>query len=158
MSTIGRRQTRQRRQRGQSLVEFSVVLIPFLFILMGVVDLGRGIYVYNSVSQAAREIARAASVHPCTGTGCADISDSTQTTAVKNTQKGLIPGLTDAGITSSCTDINDADVPLAECSGAYYVKVTVSVPFSVLTPLVSMVAPTTMTSTSHIQISTSRTN
>jgi Flp pilus assembly protein TadG len=149
---------RRRRQRGQALVEFSLALIPFLFILMAVVDLGRGIYVYNSVSQAAREIARSASVHPCTDTGCADISSSTQTTAVKSTQKGLIPGLTDSGITASCTDINDAAVPLDECSGAYYVKVTVSVPFSVLTPLISMVAPTTMSSTSHIQISTSRTN
>jgi Flp pilus assembly protein TadG len=145
-------------RRGQSLVEFSLVMIPFLFILMGVVDLGRGIYVYNSVSQAAREIARSASVHPCLDAGCTDISSSTQTTAVKNTQKGLIPGLVDSGITAACTDENDAVVPLVDCSGAYYVKVTVTVPFSVLTPLVSMVAPTTMTSTSHIQISTSSTN
>jgi Flp pilus assembly protein TadG len=155
MSAVGRR---QRRQRGQSLVEFSLVLIPFLFILMGVVDLGRGIYIYNSVSQAAREIARAASVHPCTATGCADIAASTQATAVKNTQKGLIPGLTDSGITASCTDINDVDKPLSECSGSYYVKVTVTVPFSVLTPVLSMVAPSTMSSTSHIQISSSSTN
>jgi Flp pilus assembly protein TadG len=148
----------QRRQRGQSLVEFSLVLIPFLFILMGIIDLGRGIYVYNSVSQAAREIARAASVHPCTTTGCADITDTPQAIAAKNTQKGVIPGLVDGGITASCTDINDVVIPLAECSGDYFVKVSVSVPFSVLTPLLSMVAPTTMTSTSHIQLSTSRTN
>jgi Flp pilus assembly protein TadG len=154
MGAVGRRQ----RQRGQSLVEFALVLIPFLFVLMGVVDLGRGIYVYNSVSQAAREIARSASVHPCLDAGCSDISSSTQTTAVKATQKGIIPGLSDSGITASCTDINDVNVPTTECSGAYYVKVTVSAPFSVVTPFVSMFAPTTMTSTSHIQLSGSRTN
>ncbi len=47
--------TTKRRDRGQALVEFSLILIPFLWILMGIVDLGRGIYIYNGVNQAARE-------------------------------------------------------------------------------------------------------
>ena len=38
-------------------------LIIFLLLLFGVVDLGRGIYQFNGVSQAAREIARVTSVH-----------------------------------------------------------------------------------------------
>ena len=42
------------REGGQALVEFSLALIPFLFMLMGVVDLGRGIYTSNGVAQAAR--------------------------------------------------------------------------------------------------------
>ncbi len=32
---------------------------------MGIVDLGRGIYIYNGVNQAARELARVTSVHLC---------------------------------------------------------------------------------------------
>ena len=56
---------RRGRDRGQSLVEFSLVLIPFLLILMGIIDLGRGIYTYNGVAQAARELARVTSVHTC---------------------------------------------------------------------------------------------
>ena len=55
--------TTKRRDRGQALVEFSLLLIPFLWILMGIVDLGRGIYIYNGVNQAARELARVTSVH-----------------------------------------------------------------------------------------------
>ncbi len=49
---------------GQGLVEFAIVIPVFLVILMGVVDLGRGIYMYNGVAEAAREIARVTSVHP----------------------------------------------------------------------------------------------
>ena len=52
------------RQRGQALVEFSLTIIIFLVLMMGVVDFGRAIYQYNGVSQAAREIARTTAVHP----------------------------------------------------------------------------------------------
>jgi len=149
---------RARRSGGQSLVEFSLVLIPFLWLLLGIVDLGRGIYVYNGVAQAAREIARADSVHACDTSPCS-LGTSTQTINAINTQKGLIPGLGGAGasITFACTDVSDNVVTTAACGGGIsttgnYVRVTVSVPFSVVTPLLGMVAPTTITSTSHIQI------
>ena len=150
---MARRVRKVDRSRGQSLVEFSLVLIPFLFILMAVVDLGRGIYTYNSVAQAAREIARAASVHPCNTTGCSDVSQSTQANSVKQTQKSVIPGLTDSGIAASCTNDSDTTITdLTKCGQGKYVKVTVTVSFSVLTPVLSMVAPSTMSSTSHIEI------
>jgi Flp pilus assembly protein TadG len=53
------------RRRGQSLVEFALSLSLFLLLVMGVVDLGRGIFTYNMLSEAAREGAR---------TGIADAS------------------------------------------------------------------------------------
>lgn len=77
------------RAHGQALVEFSLALIPFLLLLMAIFDLGRGIYMYNGVSQAAREIARTASVHLGGTTG---YSDDAQATIA--TQQGLVPGLT----------------------------------------------------------------
>jgi Flp pilus assembly protein TadG len=40
---------------GQSLVEFALVLPLILLVLMGVIDLGRGIFAYNEVSNAARQ-------------------------------------------------------------------------------------------------------
>ena len=80
-------------ERGQALVEFSLAIIVFLMLLMGVFDLGMGIYKFNGVSQAAREIARAASVHPCTNPDACTLGDSAEVAAVVATQKALVPGL-----------------------------------------------------------------
>jgi Flp pilus assembly protein TadG len=52
-----------RRSRGQSLVEFALVLPIFLLMLFGVIDLGRVIWTIDNISNAAREGARYASVH-----------------------------------------------------------------------------------------------
>jgi Flp pilus assembly protein TadG len=149
---IRRRRPRER-AHGQALVEFSIVLIPFLFLLMGVIDLGRGIYVNNGIAQAAREIARATATHPCTGSPCT-LGNTSETAAVIATQKGLVPGLADpaASITLTCTDITDAPRASTACGPNDYVRVRITVPFSVLTPLLSMVAPTTLSTTSHVEI------
>ena len=50
-------------ERGQGVTEMALVLIPFLLLLFGLLDLGRGIYAYNAVAEAARELARVTSVH-----------------------------------------------------------------------------------------------
>jgi len=48
------------RRVGQSMVEFAI-LAPVLFVLLlGTIDLGRAVYIYNSISDAAREGTRAA--------------------------------------------------------------------------------------------------
>ena len=43
---------------------------------MGIVDLGRGIYMYNGVNHAARELARVTSVHLCGTSGAWDTPTS----------------------------------------------------------------------------------
>jgi Flp pilus assembly protein TadG len=48
--------------RGQSLVEFALIIPILLLLLMGVFDLGRAVAAYNSVSNAARTAARVAVV------------------------------------------------------------------------------------------------
>ena len=45
---------------GQSMVEFAVLAPVFFMLLLGTIDLGRAVYIYNSISDAAREGARAA--------------------------------------------------------------------------------------------------
>jgi Flp pilus assembly protein TadG len=52
----------RRRRRGQALVEFALVIPIFLLMLFGIVDIGRLVYLNSTVSQAAREGARVASV------------------------------------------------------------------------------------------------
>ena len=151
MFTLLRR--RHRDSRGQSLVEFSLVLIPFLFLLLGIADLGRGIYVNNGVAQAAREIARVTSVHPCTGSPCT-LGTSPETAGVVATQKGLVPGLADpaASIAFQCTTIADTAQANTSCMSGDFVRVTVSVPFGVATPVLGFIAPRTLSSVSHVQL------
>lgn len=46
--------------RGQAMVEFALVAMLFFFFVMVIVDLGRGIWYYNAVANAAREGSRQA--------------------------------------------------------------------------------------------------
>jgi Flp pilus assembly protein TadG len=55
--------TKHRRHlRGQSMVEFGLVLPIFLLLIFGIIDLGRGVYAYNTIQNAAREATRVAIV------------------------------------------------------------------------------------------------
>ena len=145
----------RRRERGQALVEFSLILLPFLWILMGIVDLGRGIYTYNGVNQAARELARVTSVHTCdVNAATCTIGTSPETAAVAGTQATLVPGLGGAGstVTYACTSVTDVALSSVNCPSDAFVKVTVTVPFSAVTPFLGGFLPSTLSSASHIQI------
>jgi len=139
--------------RGQALVEFSLALIPFLLIVMGIFDLGRAIYMSNGINEAAREIARTTAVHLCQPGSCT-LGNSAETAASINTQKNLVPGLggPSSSITFTCTDVSDATLSTSDCQGYQFVKVTVSVPFSALTPILSMIAPSTLSATAHVEV------
>ena len=54
----------KRKERGQSLVEFAIVLPILLIILAGVLDLGRLYYAYVAVTDAAAEGAAYAAIWP----------------------------------------------------------------------------------------------
>jgi Flp pilus assembly protein TadG len=51
-----------REDRGQTLVEFALILPIFVLLLVGIFDFGRAIYAYNTISNAAREAVRVAIV------------------------------------------------------------------------------------------------
>jgi hypothetical protein len=151
-----RHQPGRRRSRGQSLVEFSLVIIPFTFLIMGIFDLGRGIYMMNGTAAAAREIARVTSVH----SGCpqdpppsCDMGSSSDTAGVVTTQQGLIPGLTiDTATDITCVDINDVVKPDETCLwGTDYVRVRVRSSFTPITPVVSMFGSHTFESYSRVR-------
>ncbi len=132
---------RSDREGGQALVEFSLSIIIFLVLVMAIVDLGRGIYMFNGVSQAAREIARVASVHPGTTFGGPEI------TAVVNTQKALIPAL--GNPTFSCVDIEGSPgLELGTCPTGAQVTVSISALYGPVTPLMSLTGTWNMQSTS----------
>jgi Flp pilus assembly protein TadG len=145
---------RQRyRTRGQALVEFSLVLIPFLVILMGVYDLGRAIYMMNSTAEAAREIARVTVVHPFGGTK--DLGTSAQTTSVINTQRGLVPNLSITPSTDIvCVDPADTVQPDSQCyaHGDRFVRVHVTADFEPITPIVALFGAHTLESYSRMDV------
>jgi Flp pilus assembly protein TadG len=51
------------RGRGQALVEFALILPIFLLLFVGLFDVGRAVFTYNSLTNAAREGARLAIVN-----------------------------------------------------------------------------------------------
>ena len=148
---------RSRRDRkGQALVEFSLVLVPFLFILMGVLDLSRAIYTLNGTAEAAREIARVTAVHPYDT--CCDLGSGTDSQDVIGVQRLLIPGLNFAPSTDiACVDVSDAVLPDKECQdgdtdNTRFVRVTVRAAFTPATPLAQMFGDHTFQSVSRIEV------
>lgn len=144
---------------GQALVEFSLAILVFLVILFGVVDFGRAIYQFNGVSQAAREIARVTSVHPCAAKPCVFTGGvlnpadySLQTQDVINVQKGLIPSLGDPVITcvhASGTALGSSE-PCDISEDSF--NVVIFAPFKALTPPMSAWVQWDMKGASNAQI------
>jgi Flp pilus assembly protein TadG len=52
----------RQRSKGQGLVEFALAAPLIVLLIAGILDFGRGVYTYNTVSQASRAAARKAMV------------------------------------------------------------------------------------------------
>lgn len=66
------------RSTGQSLAEFALVIPIFLLLMVTLFDLGRAVFAYNSVTNAAREGARFAAVNQNTALVIQHAIDQTQ--------------------------------------------------------------------------------
>lgn len=53
----------QNRDRGQTLVEFALILPVFVLVMLGVLDLGRAVFAYHTINNSAREAVRVAIVN-----------------------------------------------------------------------------------------------
>lgn len=125
---------RQRRTRGQSLVEFALVLPIFFLILAGIMDFGFLLYSRMTVINAAREGARVGITYSDT---------PTQIPAhVTNAVTGAGGGMLNSGmVTVSC--IAAATSPSPQCSGGSFtnakpgdsVRVVVTYPHHAFFPL-----------------------
>jgi Flp pilus assembly protein TadG len=113
-------------QRGQSLVEFALIIPIFLLLAVMIFDLGRAVYYYSAIHNAAREGARYGVVHP-------DDIPGMEAKAVKYAA-GL--GLTTANVTAGPgTPENVGGFPNPT------VSVTVNYCFIPVTPLFEMFVP-----------------
>ena len=127
-----------RHSRGQALVEFALVIPLLVAIMLGIIDMGRAISAYGTVSEAARTAARVAIV---------DQNVTAIQSAVTSDPRIAWLGLTAGNVpapTYSCT---------APYSLGCVVTTTVTYRFQPLTPLITTVlGPITLTSTSALPI------
>jgi Flp pilus assembly protein TadG len=129
---------------GQAMVEFALALPIFLVMLVALFDFGRGVYTYNGLSEAAREISRITSVYPGLVLGA-----SAQTADRVATQKALTPGMSDP--TYSCVRVDGTVSTDNPCTSGDYVRVTVTSVYQPLTML-GFGGSITLTASSSSQI------
>jgi Flp pilus assembly protein TadG len=121
-----------RRPRGQSLVEFALVLPIFLLVMMGIIDFGRAIFSYNSLSNATRDGARVAIVDQ---TVTAGIPAGAAEAAEQASAMGIDPA-TDVDVEYTQPDGSDCS---ADRSIGCIATVTVRYEFEALTPIVGRI-------------------
>ena len=63
-------------ERGQSLVEFALIIPIVLLIMIGLFDLGRIVFINNSLSDGARDGARHAATRPRDADYCTRVDDA----------------------------------------------------------------------------------
>lgn len=135
----------RRGREGQSLVEFSFGLIVFMMVFIGIIELGRGVFLFNGVSQAAREIARETSVHP----GLSAVGSSPESQAMYLTQKAFVPEM--APPVYECVDIGGV-LQFDTCVSGDWVRVTTFTTYRPAIPFLAMLGPFTLSSTSAAAI------
>jgi Flp pilus assembly protein TadG len=117
--------TPKRGERGQSLAELGIVITMFVFLTMGVIELGRAFMILNMITQAARDGARAAAA-------ASSIRDSqgiiTNTTAIVDRVRAQIQNVTDA----SPFTVTVSQPPCGATNNVRVVQVTVSGPLNYL--------------------------
>ncbi len=109
----------QYRNKGQSLVEFALILPIFLILVMGIFDMGRVVYYYSAIHNAAREGARYGAVQQCDFAG------------IQNRARHLAAGLEDGLVIPDPLIEEQLNVPIN-------IIVSVEYTFEPVTPLVGV--------------------
>ena len=128
------RLARRRRERGQGLIEFSLMAIFLVILMMGVLDLGRAYFTYLALKDAAQEGAYFGSAFPqCVASAGACADPNNIPFRVRHSANG---GLVDwagpgAHITITLPPVVQAGESLT---------VTISYQYQMLTPLVGTIA------------------
>jgi Flp pilus assembly protein TadG len=145
----------RRRTRGQSLVEFALIL-PIFLLLFALLDFGRVIYAQQTITQDAREGARAGLV--------AALDSPVSTTSyqkIRNAALAMAPGVALAnsnitGATGACSSTPTDSVSSTTCffpdgvvssdpTNPPRVVVNISVTVTLLTPILSNIVGSSFT-------------
>ena len=147
--------------RGQGLVEFALVFPIIILVVVSFVEIGRAVYSYNTVTDAARQGARVAAVNQISAmTECDETRPVEDPLSAHWSILGcaVVAG-TPLGIHSSDVTVSYAPPPSSTvtCSPTLHVgciaSVTVVYKFSISTPIVNnLIGPITMSSTSQMPV------
>jgi hypothetical protein len=157
----GPRRDPRSRARGQSLVEFSLVFPIIVLLIAGFFEIGRAVFAYNTIANAARQGARVATVNQL-----ADATECDESWPIDDPYQPhwsirgcAILAAKTLGISSSDVSVSYEAPPdtTLTCSPTLHVgciaEVTVTYHYSVATPFVNMlIGPITMTQTSQMPV------
>jgi Flp pilus assembly protein TadG len=140
----------RRRSHGQALTEFALVFPVFILLLVAILDAGRAVFVYNGLTNAAREGARLAIVNQDPATVAQRVQEMAFGAAISNA--GNLPDL----ISYRKQTPNLDPTQNAECNpiatGCIAV-VTARTNWSAITPIVgNLIGPFAFTARSELPI------
>jgi len=152
---------REPRAGGQALVEFAMVLPIIVLLIAGFIEIGRAVFAYNTIANAARQGARVAAVNQLP-----DVTDCDESRPIEDPYEPhwsirgcAIAAAGPLGITTANVSVSYAAPPSTSltCSPALHVgciaAITVTYNYTVTTPFVSMlIGPIAMTQTSEMPI------
>lgn len=116
------------RTRGQALVEFALIIPIFLLLVFGLVDLGRAVFISNSLAEAARDGARYGSVQ-------ARAYNDTTRSDVEDWVVDRLAGVQDATVEATCEPAS----PSFGCTVDDILVVTASTDLQMITPIISQI-------------------
>lgn len=120
-------------EKGQSLVEFALVIPLLIILLFGIVDFGRIFHAYLTMDHAGREAARAASI-------------GKDDTTVKSTAVSDAVGI---GLTADKVNITPGGTRISGSD----ISITITYPITFLTPVIgSIVGPITLKDTTVMRV------
>lgn len=121
---------RRRNRRGQTLVEFALVLPIFLLVLLGLFDMGRAVFYFSTLSNASREAVRLAIVDQNVG----DI----QQEAVDSAGGVMVVDGTDVSVAFLAPNLTTTGTCPASRSIGCVVRVSIDYEFLPATPFVGV--------------------
>lgn len=147
--------------RGQSLVEFALIFPMIILLIAGFFEIGRAVFAFNTIANAARQGARVATVNQL-----ADITECNELWPIDDPYEPhwsirgcAILAAKTLGVTTSNVAVSYAPPPntTLTCTPILHVgciaSVTVTYYYSVSTPFVSkLIGPITMSQTSQMPV------
>jgi Flp pilus assembly protein TadG len=142
-----RRLQRRERSRGQSLVEFALIFPIIVLLVVGFVEVGRAVWAYNTIANAARQAARVAAVNQL-----ANVTDCDETRPVEDPYEPhwsirgcAISAATSLGLTTANVAVAYAPPPgtTLDCDPTLHVgciaSVTINYQYRISTPFIGLV-------------------